>query len=35
MSKGAKGEAGSARKDKLTGDLTQERDDQQKLDDEK
>jgi hypothetical protein len=35
MSKGAKDDAGSARMDKLTSDLRQEKDKQQKLDDEK
>jgi hypothetical protein len=35
MSKGAKDEAASARMDKLTSDLRQEKDEQQKRDDEK
>lgn len=35
MSKGAKDDAGSARMDKLTSDLRQEKDEQQKRDDEK
>ncbi len=35
MSKGAKDDTGSARMDKLTSDLRQEKDEQQKRDDEK